>query len=176
MKRPDEVEHVMTLGCAHSFHTVCIQTWLLHANHCPLCRTVVPDAARPVCHDAFHTFGVDPMHHEDGATQSVSRWWELGGRRDDDPNGNNDIWSALQSLDDEEPPPDTHLISFARQQACIDQDDVRMNGLTAGEYAHQELDTFHTRRAVGDMRDTGSMGTMGYWFPGRGATAWVTSS
>lgn len=30
-----------TLECNHTFHTHCIETWLSHNNHCPLCRQPV---------------------------------------------------------------------------------------------------------------------------------------
>lgn len=32
---------IRVLKCKHQFHQTCIDTWLIHNNICPLCRTLV---------------------------------------------------------------------------------------------------------------------------------------
>lgn len=43
----DVTQGTRTLACGHTFHTHCIETWLLRNNLCPLCRAEVPGTGRP---------------------------------------------------------------------------------------------------------------------------------
>jgi hypothetical protein len=64
---------VASTPCGHSFHQVCLDTWLARANTCPSCRTVVASAptdpqAEPVWYAWF-----DERHRATGERLQESR-------------------------------------------------------------------------------------------------------
>ena len=54
--RPDD-DSLMTLGCGHTFHSPCLEPWLLRQKSCPLCRCPTSDASSANDHEQVAIHG-----------------------------------------------------------------------------------------------------------------------
>jgi hypothetical protein len=59
--------------CGHTFHSSCIQTWLVHKTECPICRAQVSSCHHgdATCHDP--SVLVDIIEHQKQMIQSMKK-------------------------------------------------------------------------------------------------------